>query len=331
MPRQARIDYPGALHHVIVRGINGKYIFKETEEKKEFYTRLKDLKEKSSVQIYAWCLMSNHFHILIQTGKTSLSEFMRSLLTGYALNYNKRHKRKGYVFQNRYKSIICDRDEYLLPLVRYIHLNPVKTRMIMISELLSYRWTGYRETVGGGAQVLIEHEEVLGFFGQKSKEAIEGYKEYMNEGLSLKEDYSGGGLIRSLGGMEAVVGMKQDERQLSDERILGDGSFVENVLSQIEEEEREQKPFKDVDDLLERISRYYDVKKDAILKTKTLAVRAPRNVFVFLAGTYLGLYASDAGRLLGISQSASSKALSRGREIVEREGILKKLREVELS
>lgn len=113
MPRQARIDCPGALHHVIVRGIEGKDIFKEYYNKQELYTRLKKMWDKSGLRIYAWSIMSNHFHLLIQTGKTSLSEYMRALLTGYAINYNKRHKRKAYLFQNRYKSILCDRDEYL--------------------------------------------------------------------------------------------------------------------------------------------------------------------------------------------------------------------------
>ena len=86
MPRAARIDYPGALHHVIVRGIEGKYIFEGEQDKQELYTRLKELLKTSSVQMYAWSIMSNHFHLAIQIGKTTLSEFMRSLLTGYAIN-----------------------------------------------------------------------------------------------------------------------------------------------------------------------------------------------------------------------------------------------------
>ncbi|MBI5417388.1 transposase, partial [Candidatus Poribacteria bacterium] len=148
MPRQARIDYPGILHHVIGRGIERSSIFKEEKDKKEFLRRVKLNLDKSSMQCYAWCVMNNHFHLLLVTGETKLSEFMRRVLTGYAVYYNKVHKRTGHLFENRYKSIICDTDEYLLPLIRYIHLNPIKVRAIQIEELSKYKWTGHSEIIG---------------------------------------------------------------------------------------------------------------------------------------------------------------------------------------
>lgn len=123
MPRSKRIDYPGALHHVIGRGIERKHIFQQDKDKEAFYKRFRDNLAKSSMQCYAWCIMGNHFHLLLQTGQTSLAEFMRSLLTGYAVYYNRKNKRSGYLFQNRYKSILCDRDEYLLSLVRNIFIS----------------------------------------------------------------------------------------------------------------------------------------------------------------------------------------------------------------
>ena len=106
MPRQARIDFPGALHHVISRGIEHRFIFKKDEDKKEMLRRFRCILQESDVQCYAWCIMGNHFHVLLQTGQTSLSEIMRRLLTGYAIYYNKTHNRKGYLFQNRDKSIL---------------------------------------------------------------------------------------------------------------------------------------------------------------------------------------------------------------------------------
>ena len=244
MPRQARIDFPGALHHVIVRGIEGKYIFKETLDKEELCARLKKMLDKSSMQIYAWCIMSNHFHLLIQTGKTSLSEFMRSLLTGYAVNYNRRYKRKGYLFQNRYKSIVCDKDEYLLPLIRYIHLNPVKAKMINYTRLKIYEWTGHSRIIKAGKKSLINRDEVLGYFGKTEKGAVEGYGQYVKKGIDLKDDYSGGGLIRSLGGFGAALGLDVGGREMGDERILGNGEFVESVLDQLEKEEELIRYFK---------------------------------------------------------------------------------------
>ena len=155
MPRQARIDYPGALHNVMGRGINNLPIFKSYQEKKEFHTSVKALLQESSLRIYAWRVMSNHFHLLLQTGKTGLSEFTRKLLTSYAINYNLYHKRKGHLFQNRYKSILREKDEYLLPSIRYIHLNPVKAGLITFFQLKKYSWTGHHELINGKKETLM--------------------------------------------------------------------------------------------------------------------------------------------------------------------------------
>ena len=105
MPRQVIIDFPGALHHIISRGIEHKYIFGKDEDKKEMLHRFRCILQESD----AWCIMGNHFHLLLQTGQTSLSEIMRRLLTGYAIYYNRKNKRVGHLFQNRYKSIILTR------------------------------------------------------------------------------------------------------------------------------------------------------------------------------------------------------------------------------
>ncbi len=131
MPRQRRIDYPGTLHLVIGRGIERKKIFENHADKKEFIRRLTNILKESIMQCYAWSVMDNHFHLLLITGQTSLSTFMRRILTGYAIYYNRKYKRIGHLFQNRYKSILCDKDEYLFPLIRYIHLNPVRVKKII--------------------------------------------------------------------------------------------------------------------------------------------------------------------------------------------------------
>ena len=315
MPRQARIDYPGALHHVIVRGIEGKYIFKEDYDKEELYSRLKDILEKSNLQIYAWGIMSNHFHLAIQTGKTGLSEFMRQLLTGYAINYNRRHKRRGYLFQNRYKSLVCDQDEYLLPLIRYIHLNPVKAKMITYGRLRNYKWTGHKELMEGKEKGLIERDEVLGFFGRAEGKAKSAYEEFVKEGLNIDEDFISGGLIKSSGGINAVL--MCDEKQMSDERILGNSEFVNNVLEQLEQIDEKKKYFKDLSDLIKKLSKYYKVSYEDILKTKTKEVRAARIALVYLANEYLGINATSVGKLMGISQAAASMLKKKGRKLLK--------------
>ena len=323
MPRQARIDYPGSFHHVIVRGIQEKYIFKEEYDKKELYTRLKNILKKSNLQIYAWSIMSNHFHLAIQTGKTSLSEFMRQLLTGYAINYNKRHKRRGYIFQNRYKSIVCDKEEYLLSLIRYIHLNPVKAKVINFEQLKTYKWTGHNELMDGKEKGLIERDEVLGFFGMTEKKAKLEYEKFVKEGLSIKEDFMGGGLIKSMGGLGAVL--MSDEKQMYDERILGNSDFVNNVLEQFEQIDKKKKYFKDLNDLLNKLSKYYKVSCEDILKTKTKEVRLARIALVYFANEYLGISATSVGKLMGITQAAASMLKKKGRTLFESSDMIDKL------
>ena len=107
MPRKARIDAPGALHHIIVRGIERRKIFKDDADYKSFIERLGDILSDSQSPCYAWALIPNHFHLLLKTGHTPIATIMRRLLTGHAMNFNLRHRRSGQLFQNRYKSILC--------------------------------------------------------------------------------------------------------------------------------------------------------------------------------------------------------------------------------
>jgi putative transposase len=123
MPRQPRLDIPGLLHHVMARGIEGRDIFRLNKERDEFLARLAEMSsEKGGPTVYAWALMSNHFHLLIRPAEMHLSTLMQRLMTAHALHFNKRHQRTGHLFQNRYKSIVVEEDAYFLELVRYIHL-----------------------------------------------------------------------------------------------------------------------------------------------------------------------------------------------------------------
>ena len=130
MPRKARIDAPGAIHHIIIRGIEQKPIFKDEQDYGQFIKRLGNILDETSTPCFAWALMYNHVHLLLRTGSYSLSTVMRRLLTGYAQFFNRRHKRHGHLLQNRYKSILCEEEPYLLELVRYIHLNPIRANIV---------------------------------------------------------------------------------------------------------------------------------------------------------------------------------------------------------
>ena len=199
MPRTSRIDYPGALHHVITRGIEKKYIFEHADDKRFFLSRLTDLLSLYSFRCYAWSVMDNHIHILLQTNDAKLSIFMHRLLTSYAYYYNRKYKRVGHLFQNRYKSIVCDKDENLLTLIRYIHLNPVKAGICDFARLKRFPWSGHKELAAGKVGVITHAEEVLSLFGVNKKSAIQQYNQFMQQGLNDNVDFEGGGLKRSLG------------------------------------------------------------------------------------------------------------------------------------
>jgi REP element-mobilizing transposase RayT len=149
MPRQPRLDAPGTLHHIMGRGIDRTKIFRSNADRKDFFNRLADLCREGALIAYAWAVMPSHFHLLLRTGNQPVSKSMRRLLTGYVVNFNRRHRRYGHLFQNRYKSIICEDDLYLLELTRYIHLNPLRAGIVdSVEKLSGYSWTGHSAIMG---------------------------------------------------------------------------------------------------------------------------------------------------------------------------------------
>src|SRR3989304_1133041 len=130
MPRHARLDAPGTLHHVIIRGLERGAIVKDDPDRAAFVTRLGKVAQATGTTIYAWALLPNHAHVLLRSGPAGLPRFMRRLLTGYAVTFNRRHKRAGHLFQNRYKSIVCEEDAYFRELVRYIPLNLLRAKLV---------------------------------------------------------------------------------------------------------------------------------------------------------------------------------------------------------
>jgi putative transposase len=149
MPRKARLDAPGVLQHVMARGIERRKIFWDDKDRTSFLERFAVILEETQTQCYAWSLIPNHFHLLLRTGPTPLKKVMGRLMTGYAVTFNKRHNRSGHLFQNRYKSVICEEDPYLLELIRYIHLNPLRAGLVKdLKELDKYPWTGHNTILG---------------------------------------------------------------------------------------------------------------------------------------------------------------------------------------
>ena len=238
MPRSARLDAPGVLHHVMGRGIERGRIFLSDEDRNDFVSRLGSLAEEGCLRVYAWVLLSNHFHLLCKTGKVSLADSMRRLLTGYGVKFNRRHNRNGHLFQNRYKSIVCQEDSYLMELVRYIHLNPIRGGMMKgLVELNRFPWSGHSALMGYQKREWQDTEYVLSYFGKRVGRRRK-YLQFVKEGIGKgrRPELVGGGLIRSMGGWSGVLALrKRGEKTASDERILGDGEFVERVLEEWDE------------------------------------------------------------------------------------------------
>jgi len=244
MPRQARLDTPGTLHHVIFRGIEKRNLFDDKYDRENMVNRMEELVKETGTKIYAWSLMTNHVHILLKSGHSGLSRFMRRLLTGYAISYNIRHRRYGHLFQNRYKSIICNEDTYFHELIRYIHLNPLRAGLVKnMSELDRYPWSGHSALMGNKRREWQDIDYVLSWFGKTKNAAIKKYRAYVGDGIEKgkRDDLVGGGLIRTLGGWSQVLShRKNDEKIVTDQRILGQGDFVERILRETDKRIKSQ-------------------------------------------------------------------------------------------
>ena len=267
MPRKSRIDAAGALHHIIARGIDRGKISQDPVDKHNFLDRLADILQSSKTRCYAWALIPNHFHLLLRTGRVPIATVMRRLLTGHVLWYNRRHRRHGHLFQNRYKSILCQEDSYLLELVRYIHLNPLRARLVgNLSALDKYSFSGHSVLMNRRSNDWQDTDAVLRLFGEKISEARRQYRGYVEKGIALgkREDLIGGGLIRSHGGWANVKAMRRAKIfEKADERILGDGDFVQEVLAGAEE--KHQRRYRltaqgvNLENLADRVAELFDL------------------------------------------------------------------------
>jgi putative transposase len=238
MPRQARLDAPGTLHHVIVRGLERGAIVRDDTDRDAFVARLGDVAQATGTAVYAWALLPNHAHLLLRSGPAGLPRFMRRLLTGYAINFNRRHQRVGYLFQNRYKSIVCEEDAYFRELVRYIHLNPIRAKLVESLRVLAcYPWCGHATVLGRNPRPWQDRRAVLAWFGDSERKAVNRYRDFVRDGLPLgrQPDLVGGGLVRSAGGWAEVRAWRRHNEPLrGDPRILGDGEFVAQLLRDAE-------------------------------------------------------------------------------------------------
>ncbi|MBI4536750.1 MAG: transposase [candidate division NC10 bacterium] len=320
MPRRAHLDAPGALHHVICRGIERQPVFRDDADRDDFVARLGNILTSTRTSCYAWSLLPNHVHLLLRTGTVPLPTVMSRILTGYAASYNRRHRRHGYLFQNRYKSILCQEESYFLELVRYLHLNPLRAKLVdALPALDRYAYGGHSRLMGKAESPWQDTDAVLAQFGRRVATARRRYWAFVAEGIPLgrRSELTGGGLVRSAGGWRALTAQRRTERVKGDERILGDGEFVESALRAAEEQRERRDQLRargvDLESLLRRVAARFALTPEELrVPSKQPRRTQARSLVCYWAVRELGLPGTAVAAALGITQSAVSRAVCRG-------------------
>ena len=304
------------------RGIEKRKIFLSNVDRNDFISRLATLCQSGALDIYAWVLMPNHFHFLCKTRNLPLASIMRRLLTGYVVNFNKRHQRYGHLFQNRYKSIVCQEDNYLKELVRYIHLNRVRGGLIKtLNELNQDPWSGHSAIAGKIKKEWQNTEYVLSFFGRKDRYK-QNYLNYIRRGIDQghRPELVGGGLIRSMGGWSSVLSSrKRGERNIANQRILGDSEFVAQVVSRLDDRIKKNLRLSgqriNMGTLGYRVSEKFGISIEELKSGgRRKAVVNARRALSMIAVKELGYSGAEVARFLGVTNSCVTRIVAIGKK-----------------
>jgi putative transposase len=325
MPRGPRLDAPNTLHHVMVRGIEGRSIFRDDRDRDDFVRRLAEVAVAKDLTIYAWALLPNHLHLLLRTGTSSLARAMRSLLTGYAGAFNRRHRRRGHLFQNRYKSIVVEEEPYLLELLRYIHLNPLRAKSVPdLGALDRYPYAGHAALLGHRSCPWQATGAVLAMFAPRLRRARTAYREFVAAGIpqGRRPDLQGGGLVRSLGGWAAVQALRRGREQFaSDERVLGSSEFVVTLQQEVTRQQEARPSPMPLDAIIRRICSAVGVSPESLRQGSRLPpICRAREGVAYLALVVCGYPGSGLVSALGVHLPSVHKAAMRGREAASRWG-----------
>jgi len=283
MARRPRVFAPGLLYHVIVRGNQRRKTFRSDEDYKAYLDRLERYRAKCHIRIYAYCLMPNHVHLLVETGSIPLAKFMQGLQQSYTQHFNRSYRKVGHLFQGRYKAIICDRDKYLLALVRYIHLNAVRAKLATRPE--RYRYSGHNSYLTNGTAKMVEVAPILKLMGGKK-----AYERFVLEGISENHN-------------EAYYAVE-------DQRFLGEAGFGEEISRS--EEKYEPKRKKPIETVFKEIARRVQATAELLRsKDRRWDISHKRAQAVALLVREYGYAVCDVAKYLGRDQANVSTMLSR--------------------
>ena len=303
MPRAARLDTPGILQHVMIRGIERRKIFRTDGDREDMLERLATLLPTTGTACYAWAFLDNHANFLVRSGPRGIAVVMRRLLTGYVVAFNHRHRRCGQLFQNRYKSIVCQEDAYFKQVVAYIHLNPFRARLVGdIAALADYPYCGHGAVLGRSPVSWQDVDYVLHPFGEPATVACRRYLEYVTKSAALgrQPELVGGTVERRDGGWKPVRGRRRKgmARRMRDSRILGNDAFVHAVLSEARQSLDRRYVLRsggwNFDRVLARAAAVFDVSVERVVTGGRKHPRAQaRSLACYLGGTRTGY---DGGR-----------------------------------
>ena len=287
MARQLRINYPGAFYHVTSRGNEQKAVFKSKRDREKFLEYLETATLRYNAVVHVYCLMDNHYHILLETPSGNLPQIMRHINGAYTTYFNVKRSRSGHLFQGRYKAILVDADEYAKELSRYIHLNPVRAKMA--EKLEEYKWSSYLDYIGERkSHEWLNRDFILGYFGNKVPAAEREYKKFVS-GLEGKE-------------------YESPLKEVFASTILGDRGFIEYVKKnfvKIKETDKEipaTKAFTEeasMEEIFEAVDKMFS------------EGRLSRDVKQYLWHRYTSVHLKKIGEQFKISESAVSHAVSR--------------------
>jgi REP element-mobilizing transposase RayT len=284
MSRRPRVFAPGLLYHVIVRGNQRRKTFRCDDDYKAYLDRLQKYRAKCNVRIYAYCLMPNHVHLLVETGSTPLAKFMQGLQQSYTQHFNRSYRKVGHLFQGRYKAIICDRDKYLLALVRYIHLNPVRAQLATRPE--RYAYSGHNSYLTNGTAKIVEVTPILKLLGDKK-----AYERFVLEAIGENHN--------------------QAYYAVEDQRFLGEEGFGEE-LSRDTEQNEGRNAKKPIEATFREIARRVETTPELLRgKDRRWDISTKRAEAVALLVRDYGYAVGEVAKYLGRDQANISTMLSR--------------------
>lgn len=302
MARPLRIEYTGAWYHVMNRGRHGEKIFADSEDFKAFIALLRETSEMFALRIAAFCLMSNHYHILVQTPAGNLSRAMRHINGVYTQRYNRRLGIDGQLFRGRYKSVLVEEDSYLLELLRYIHRNPVRAQMC--SNVDDYPWSSHKGYISSAEKWNWLYKDfLLNMFTPKKQKARRQYKEfvYCEDSDQITDFFSKKKLSSFFGSQDFIDWVKATYHQLQGHKEIPQSRQLAPTISQIKA----------------LVCQSYEIEEQELTQSKRGQANEPRNVAVYLARKKCGLRLEGIGREFGlVSYSSVSSIVTRTEKLL---------------